>query len=430
MEARPRKQAAAKEASHHITLDMNLKDRQIIVHIGMPKTGSTSIQACLNGYQDDDFYYASLGDSPNHSVAIFSLFSPVSKKHHYHLNRGHNNSEVGAYIETMRHDLEQSFENAAGRSVIISGEGIGSMSNIALTNLRDYLLQYCVNLKVVCYVRPPASYMQSSFQQRIKSKYISFCKHSLYKGYKQRLTKIEKAFGREACEYWKFDPSKFSGGDVVTDFCERLNIDTNPIKTRHINDSLPLDALKILFAYRKHGPGYGRGKNVVHENSLVINSLREIGSGRLTFGKDLIEPLLKDNKEDIAWMESRLGESLDEEIMDTDQSISKESDLLDIGPGCIEELKKLIGQKELTDTISGSTPQEVAQLVHILRNKLSGKPIHDGVLVKPSDHLSVQTPTSANNPAVLQNNIGASALVDALKSKDSKILDGIPDRRA
>ncbi len=52
-----------------------------IIHIGIHKTGSTSIQESLQGFYNDIFYYANLGPS-NHSEPIYCLFSENPKRHH------------------------------------------------------------------------------------------------------------------------------------------------------------------------------------------------------------------------------------------------------------------------------------------------------------------------------------------------------------
>ena len=46
-----------------------------ILHAGMHKTGSTSIQLTFNELDDDSFYYARILNAPNHSRHIQTAFS-------------------------------------------------------------------------------------------------------------------------------------------------------------------------------------------------------------------------------------------------------------------------------------------------------------------------------------------------------------------
>ena len=47
---------------------------KLFLHIGMHKTGSSSIQFSLNGFENESIRYAKLGFE-NHSVPIYTAFS-------------------------------------------------------------------------------------------------------------------------------------------------------------------------------------------------------------------------------------------------------------------------------------------------------------------------------------------------------------------
>lgn len=140
---------------------MNLKDRQIIVHIGMPKTGTTSIQNTLKDFRDEKFHYANMRGQSNHSYSLWSLFSSVKnpENHFHHVKRGRSAQEVTAFIKGAREDLELAFQAAGDRSIIFSGEGIPTMSIEALVRLRDFLLAYCRTIQIITYVRSPISFI-------------------------------------------------------------------------------------------------------------------------------------------------------------------------------------------------------------------------------------------------------------------------------
>ena len=54
--------------------------REVIIHIGLHKTGSTSIQKALYGYQDVSTRYACFAEA-NHSLPMFTIFSKNPKSH-------------------------------------------------------------------------------------------------------------------------------------------------------------------------------------------------------------------------------------------------------------------------------------------------------------------------------------------------------------
>ena len=55
---------------------------EVLIHIGMHKTGSTSIQASIKDYNDGVSAYASLGDE-NHSVLIYTGFDANYQSYGY-----------------------------------------------------------------------------------------------------------------------------------------------------------------------------------------------------------------------------------------------------------------------------------------------------------------------------------------------------------
>ena len=140
---------------------MNLKGRQIIIHIGMPKTGTTSIQKTLKDFRDEKFHYANIRGESNHSYSLWSLFSQAKnpENHFHHVKRGRTGQEVDLFINEVREDLERTFDVAGDRSIILSGEGIPTLSKEALVRLRDFLLAYCRTIQIITYVRSPISFI-------------------------------------------------------------------------------------------------------------------------------------------------------------------------------------------------------------------------------------------------------------------------------
>lgn len=354
---------------------MNDGNRQVVIHIGMPKTGTTSIQNTLKDFRDEKFHYASIRGQSNHSYSLWSLFSQVKnpENHFHHVKRGRNAQEVKAFITAAREDLELTFEAAKDRSIIFSGEGIPTMSKEALVRLRDFLLTYCNTIQIIAYVRSPISFIQSSFQQRLKGEKGSLSLVDFYPNYRDRFEKFEQVFGPRVCHYRKFDPQSFRGRDVVFDFCDHLGISLEGVPVKRENDSLSLDAIKLLYAFRLYLPADCESMGIARVNDRLVKAMKNIGGGKLALGSKFMEPLIAANQEDIKWMEKRLGQSLGEDLASSGDLINSESELLNIDSQCVDMLKDLIRHKKMTAPISGFSPQEAAQLVHMLRAKLSDR---------------------------------------------------------
>ena len=347
--------------------------KHCILHVGMHKTGSSSIQAALHTKLklDDEHTYFNLG-SANHSIRIFSLFTEKPENYNIHKKRGLNLEEIKLFNIKTKKMLIKEIDACNTDNMIISGEAISILSKKSLMRLKEFMQKYFEKITIIAYVRPPVSFMESSLQQRVKvGQFNEFNINSLYPGYRNRFEKFDIIFGKENVCLWKFDPKIFFKGDVVLDFCHRLNIKINLENIGRSNEAISKEALSLLYTYRKLGPGYGVGPKVIRENAMLINMLKNIGKTKIKLAPRLINPIMKKNHLDLLWIEERMALRFNEYIECTNEDISKESDLLKIDKSSIKTLLKLLKEDSLPLGIKGETPEEVAILVHTLRKQLS-----------------------------------------------------------
>jgi len=355
----------------------NIKN-EIIVHIGMHKTGSSSIQESLyEGIESDTMRYLDL-DTANHSGRIFSLFSR-EKISYAHKRRGSSANQIKNFNLQTRTMLLDSINNCDHSIMIMSGEGITLLEESDLISFRDFFCQYFKKITIVGYVRTARSFAQSAFQQRVKGGLDNFNLENLYPKYRNRFEKFDIVFGRENVKLWKFDPKSFPEGNVVLDFCNRLGITIKAKETIRVNESLSREALSLLYIYRKYGPDYGVGVNVISENDNIVNALKDIGNTKIKFSPSLMAPVIEKNKKDILWMEERLGEVLAESIELSIEDIRSEEDLLKVDEASFQKLSALLGYHTLPKGETPIRPQEVSDLIQALRMKLAGKIIKNSI---------------------------------------------------
>jgi hypothetical protein len=134
-----------------------------------------------------------------------------------------------------------------------------------------------------------------------------------------------------------------------------------------VNEALPFQAVALLYTYGKFGRRHG-WERMTGREGMKLGSL--IGEGsKFRFAPDLLRPILQRNRSDIAWMEARLGQSLDEELGQAQPGdVREEWDLLRPDPAVVERLLTLLGDAAPRG-VKGETPEEVALLVHALRSK-------------------------------------------------------------
>lgn len=359
-----------------------------VLHFGMPKTGSTSIQASLLAAGAlPGTTYLNVGTG-NSSRALATMF--MDDPSEFHLNEKWALDGEALDREKLlafRH-FEQQLRSPTPQ-FLLSAEVISTLEVSALTRLREWLERQVDSIELVGYVRAPKGYMESELQQKVKAGRSRFDLGSHYPGYEERFGKLEKVFGRDRVRYWKFDPARFPDHDVVQDFAQRLSLAVPANAVQHANTSLTRNGLALLYIYRKHGPGYGSGSGSVEQNRQLQKTLREVGGPKLRLSRAAVEPILVRNASDMAWMEERLGESLAESL-DTDEAhaIRGEADLLRPAPEALAWLAQRLGGDYPAQVRPDLPPETVAEWMHALRLKLApvakgGKPRDKSRLVSP-----------------------------------------------
>ena len=391
--------------------------KRCIIHIGMHKTGSTSIQISLHKFEDSEFCYAKLGPA-NHSLAIYSLFSPNPEKHHLHRANNRDTSAVNAYNQLMRKNLENSIELAEGRTLIISGEDIGVLQPAGLARMHKYFRDRFDEISIVGYVRPPADFISSGFQQRIKDGSLdSFDLEQQYRNFKSNFGKFDDIFGRENVQLWKFQPSSFPNNCVVRDFCTRLGINLPENRIVRVNESLTRLAVSLIYAYRKFGKSFGSESMRGPEATILGAFIKAVDNKKFRLSPDVVRPILEKNRSDIEWMENRLGTSLQDDLGAYEAGLVKdEADLLFIEPVTIRNLLKKLGPYAPVNADDGS-PKSLAIIAHSIRKMNSEKEAANPSETKPVTDLK-------------DTKINVVALLELIEQNNPELLAGLPKSKA
>ena len=312
-----------------------------IIHIGMHKTGSTSIQHSLGELNDGSFYYARIHRSPNQSVPVYSIFADDPMTHPLNRSRGYDENTVQDYVRRTTRNLKRSIRDAGERTLLISGEGIIKLKPNELKRMRRFLEKQGTEPEIVAYMRPPMAYMTSAFQQHVKSGNL----HGLdlgnfYPRYQNRFEKFDEAFGRDKVRLWKFDPASFHEGSVVRDFCHRLGIDATALEEERKNESFSREMVAVVYQYRNWSAKSSKPRLNNRDAQSLVEFMKELPQTKLRFSPLLMAPILEEKKEDIAWAEARLGQSLAESLSDLrDNDVRGEEDLLAPVPGAADVLR-------------------------------------------------------------------------------------------
>lgn len=346
----------------------------------MPKTGTTSIQDSLYfGLRDPAFDYLRLGH-PNHSFIFAPLFKSHPESFWVFQMRKYSKARIGLLKRMTTWRLRRALGQLRKKSKtpILSAESCWSMPPSELERLRDFFSEEGFEVRVIAYIRPIRSWIQSLYQQRIKWRKIPFEPVRLVPPDEtplpfqcaRRLGILENIFGSRNVTVRPFPPPAPAGGCSVMDFCKTLGIAFDPKAVIRSNDSLCADAVRFLFAYHRFpsaqsAPTFG-------ERVLLNWHLRELKGPPLRLDASLFEPVADLIDAETRAVRDRYGIDLSEDFPSGDEhtAMREESDMFRYSR---ESLDWLAGVSR-SAPIEGCEGPEVARRVADRMDRLRRRP--------------------------------------------------------
>jgi hypothetical protein len=346
---------------------------EAIVHVGMHKTGSSSIQETFSKIDSSELKYLNLGVSANQSGFFGTLLSENPENFHPNLMNGRSAAESQRRKRYFAEVFERELSQSSARRILISAELLSApwVTVSMLETLRDTLKKYCRKIRVLGYVRPPVGYMQSALQQRLKEGNLSsFRPAALYPGYRKRFEKLDVVFGSESVFLIPFSPSALADGDVVTDFGARVGIEVKEDLVVRTNESLTLEASALLYVFRKYGVSKSYD-GFTSDNNQLIQLFSKVGQNKLLLASKLVDPILEVNREDIRWMSERLATSLVDGPRASERAIECEDQIESVALDNLEVLFHLVQEFSLESRAKSG----VVELIDRLRLLVSTGPL-------------------------------------------------------
>lgn len=288
-----------------------------ILHVGMPKTGTTSIQNSLyHGLEDRRFRYVSLGQV-NSAICLITLF----RDHPETAWPFRHSRDWKAKVDRTRRNYDRRLRRALrdsvarGRTPILSAECCWNYSEGELGRMRDFLASEGCRARVIAYVRPIKSWMESMFQQSVKAgRWEMGTDLSKVPGEpgghrpSLRLAAFERVFGSESIVVRPFVRSALHEGCVVSDFCRVSGVTLNPRGILRSNDALSADAVRLLCAYNRYFPARTAWPE------LLFRRLEGLAGEPLRFHSDLIAEHRDVIASETACMRERYGIDISEDL--------------------------------------------------------------------------------------------------------------------
>ena len=254
---------------------------RLILHIGTPKTGTTSIQRWMSSNRDalSDLGLDYWAAAENHSERLFLAFAApqrVARKSMW-FQRGGGPSQQGS--SNPLGEFEEFLNALDGRTGFVSAEALWTFTRTEIEGLQKWLAERGVETEVICWVREPAEYLTSTIQQKCRSD-LSLADLSIRP---ERVAPVNNArlddwgaiFGEESVNVLAYSK------DVLADlrnFLQQKGVATLPSVSgdESVNPSISLTAAKALMALngweRRHATeGKSRPRRARALQSLLLH---------------------------------------------------------------------------------------------------------------------------------------------------------------
>ena len=321
---------------------------KITLHIGVEKTGSTSIQHYLSQNREhllkQGILYAESLSLPNNDYLV-AFSQDVGKKSDIRAKYGIADSpeEIEKFRKKVEDDLHREIAVSNPAHLIISNEHLTSRLHTSeeLNRLFDFLTGFSREIELVVYLRRQDSLLESLYSTAIISG-NTYDFDTYFRGMRKRpdlhyfsLLKMWESFvPREKIKVGVFEKEKLLRHDIVDDFLSVTEVPREDGKRIEENKSLGYKKVEFLRRFNAQFPLNDSRYRQQRGNILQLLYKAPIKDEKITMSKEQREIIIKDyTDENYKCAEYFLGKSqlfLEGHYNDSIQSSFSVNDMMEI----------------------------------------------------------------------------------------------------
>ncbi|MBT9289927.1 hypothetical protein [Prosthecodimorpha staleyi] len=320
---------------------------RLVLHIGMSKTGSTSIETTFDAsrpiLERHGIDYLDMGQNHSRLMTVVATNKVEPLKGDVTrilgIERRDTNYDAATVIAAVRERLQ----SPRAPTVVISGQGLFRYGREKCAALRDFVRPHFDEVRVVAYLRDPTSWASSRAQELMKR---GITQDQLARELEERPADAQllphyrasaeaycEAFGRENVDLRLFDRKVFVNGDLLADFCAAIGAEPGLAEALHgsfSNRGAPTEALLLLQAHydivedrlraaegappRAAAPSLDAlteaAERYRHPSSSfpIRQAIRNIRGTRWSLPKPMLDTIWRHSMDDIEWLRRHLGQ--------------------------------------------------------------------------------------------------------------------------
>lgn len=288
--------------------NMKLENKTIILHMGMPKTGSSSIQDTLYYDRKKLMIYGIIyanNTKPNHSDWIFNAFWDRNKNQRRLANRNLNEKEIQKKAINKFRETIYCFLSSNKSYLIFSAESIAGFTENSMKHLLDTIKSISpdINIIPILCVRNPIEY-HTSLRQQILKKCRPPHNMNVY-AFRKKLIVLYNCFPKENIIIYPFEEAKKHKNGIVGCFFEKLGLnqkiidELNLLRSNESVSNIYIDLINYINSIEPELSSIQNAKDV--EPLFIIK-----GSKFKLKSSDIIE-YLDDFKLDVEYLKEKTG---------------------------------------------------------------------------------------------------------------------------
>jgi hypothetical protein len=302
------------------------KFERVFLHIGLGKTGTTSIQgALLDGAQtlaeSCDLFFPTEFNlyrpfDGNHTLYMSSLFSQHPETLRDNILKGLTSPDAAAANNQKIQKLfERQFESSTQTRLLISAEGIGHFDGEGLRRLKTWLDQIADSIEVIACLRHPMHAVSAEIQQRltIGRGLEDLYQRPPYYGYKSLLGKLERVFSRESITVYDYAQVLQNELGSVGAFLDQIGIeDVSWVKQKkRLNQAYSYEAVLLIDALNRLRPLVVNNERNPLRSHADLYQFMQIPGGKYSPPPEVYATLNELISPHMAWLEENYGLVLD-----------------------------------------------------------------------------------------------------------------------